>query len=520
MTFIEFRIIQIDSIQQFFLKAIGDNGKTSTITTFTKRNSDVLDPTIGCQGVQIDKNIRIYEIEGVSPSHIQYCDVSELNRFLTIEPPRKLIITWFWVIQREFFIYSILSARAKYSSNMKRENEDDPGNSQNEEDYQNGNQQQQQQDQVENEKQQSDQESQNNGNDRPSKRIRRDTDEEVRLLIPSKFAGAVIGKGGQNIQKLRNEYKATVNVGDCQGPERVVTIGGNLETCCNVIKDIMKHFDKGNVDEYELRILIHQSLAGCVIGKAGAKIKEIKDRIGCRLKIFSNICPQSTDRIAQVIGKEEQCIDTLCEIIELIRDTPIKGPVRNYDPHNYDEMYADEYGGYGGGPGNAYGGRSNDRNSGPRGNDRYGGGRDRYDDRRGGSGMRGGPGRGRDFVSPWDNSGPTGGFGNFGSSNNGFGGNSGFGVGPGSGNSDFGSLDNEGKTSTQVTIPKDLAGAIIGKGGFRIRRIRTKSNAFIQIDEALPGSSDRIITITGTPKQIQAAQYMLQQSVRENMNNP
>jgi len=56
-----------------------------------------------------------------------------------------------------------------------------------------------------------------------------------------------------------------------------------------------------------------------------------------------------------------------------------------------------------------------------------------------------------------------------------------------------------------------LAGAVIGKGGGRIRRIRSESNAFIQIDEALPGSTDRIITITGTPKQIQAAQYMLQQ---------
>lgn len=56
-----------------------------------------------------------------------------------------------------------------------------------------------------------------------------------------------------------------------------------------------------------------------------------------------------------------------------------------------------------------------------------------------------------------------------------------------------------------------MAGAIIGKGGGRIRRIRSESNAFIQIDEALPGSTDRIITITGTQKQIQAAQYMLQQ---------
>lgn len=70
--------------------------------------------------------------------------------------------------------------------------------------------------------------------------------------------------------------------------------------------------------------------------------------------------------------------------------------------------------------------------------------------------------RGRDFVSPWDNNGPSGGGfggggGNFGNSNNGFGGNSGFGGGPGGGNNDFGNLDNEGKTSTQVTIPKDVS---------------------------------------------------------------
>lgn len=86
-------------------------------------------------------------------------------------------------------------------------------------------------------------------------------------------------------------------------------------------------------------------------------------------------------------------------------------------------------------------------------------------------------------------------------------------------NSLFGNLDMDGKTSTQVTIPKDMAGSIIGKGGNRIRRIRQESNAFIQIDEAMQGSNDRIITITGTPKEIQSAQYMLQCCVREGNNN-
>lgn len=56
-----------------------------------------------------------------------------------------------------------------------------------------------------------------------------------------------------------------------------------------------------------------------------------------------------------------------------------------------------------------------------------------------------------------------------------------------------------------------LAGAIIGKGGSRIRKIRQESGAGITIDGPLPGANDRIITITGQPQQIQMAQYLLQQ---------
>lgn len=76
-----------------------------------------------------------------------------------------------------------------------------------------------------------------------------------------------------------------------------------------------------------------------------------------------------------------------------------------------------------------------------------------------------------------------------------------------------------GTQSTQVTIPKDLAGAIIGKGGNRIQQIRGESNAQIVIDEPLPGSNDRIITITGSEEQIQNAQYLLQMSVKRYGNS-
>lgn len=55
-----------------------------------------------------------------------------------------------------------------------------------------------------------------------------------------------------------------------------------------------------------------------------------------------------------------------------------------------------------------------------------------------------------------------------------------------------------------------LAGAIIGKGGNRIKQIRMESGAQITIDELAPGATDRIINITGSPEQIQNAQYLLQ----------
>lgn len=53
-------------------------------------------------------------------------------------------------------------------------------------------------------------------------------------------------------------------------------------------------------------------------------------------------------------------------------------------------------------------------------------------------------------------------------------------------------------------------GAIIGKGGSRIQQVRHESGADITIADPLPGSNDRIITITGTADQIQSAQYLLQ----------
>ncbi|XP_046999661.1 heterogeneous nuclear ribonucleoprotein K [Schistocerca americana] len=367
----------------------------------------------------------------------------------------------------------------------------------------------------------------------PQKRSRGGDDTEVRLLIPSKAAGSIIGKGGHNITKLRTEYKASITVPDCPGPERILTVYSDLDTVLNVVNEVIPNIDDASSrqgsrnDDVDLRLLVHQSQAGCIIGKSGFKIKELREKTGARIKIFSNCCPQSTDRVCQISGRPSTCIDSIREIMELLKSSPIKGLNNPYDPHNYDDYYAQEYGGFGdqetkggrGMPGGMRGGIGGPPPIGGRGRFPLGGG--------GGGGSMGpgprvGPRGGMGLSGPPGGMGgppPRGGVGAFGGGP----GRPGFGGARGAANGMMNSnalglggggnlMAGGAKSSTQVTIPKELAGAIIGKGGARIRKIRSDSGAGITIDEPLAGSNDRIITITGTPNQIQMAQYLLQQS--------
>jgi len=364
---------------------------------------------------------------------------------------------------------------------------------------------------------------------------------EARLLIPSKVAGSIIGKGGANIQKLRSDNNANVRVPDCPGPERVMTIqSDSVSTILKVVEASIPLMSEEAASAppgtapptsggaQEIRVLIHQSIVGGIIGRAGFKIKEIRDQSGANIKVYQTCAPQSSDRCVAVLGAGDKIVEALKMIFDVVEATEIKGPDQPYDPANFDGFYAHEYGGYGsegdvmgyggggmrggraGGGGVArggsYGGSGGSNgfgfNRGGGGGGRGYGGQDfrgGFQGGRGGNGFQGGFGRGR-YPEPENY------FGQFTSA--------------GGGGDDGAGGDGGEHESTQVTIPKDMAGAIIGPGGSRIRKIRSDSKATITIDEPLPGSQERIITITGNERSIQTAQYLLQQSVRDHSSGP
>ncbi|KAI5615676.1 heterogeneous nuclear ribonucleoprotein K, partial [Silurus asotus] len=410
----------------------------------------------------------------------------------------------------------------------------------------------------------------------------RNTDEmvELRVLLQSKNAGAVIGKGGKNIKALRTDYNASVSVPDSSGPERILSVSADIETIGEILLKIIPTLEEvrsterdlvyvflffwSSVWQYqhyngidfdcELRLLIHQSLAGGIIGVKGAKIKELRENTQTTIKLFQECCPHSTDRVVLVGGKPQRVVECIKVILELTSEAPIKGRAQPYDPNFYDETY--DYGGFtmmfeergrrpmGGFPMRGRG--AFDRMPPSRGGRPMLPSRHDYDDmspRRGppppplGRGGRGGS-RARNLPLPPPPPPRGGNIDDRPSDRRGR---------PGDryesmvrycvmhvgkrcvvlevvrGSWDggvSGSVDEGGRSSygdiggpvitTQVTIPKDLAGSIIGKGGQRIKQIRHESGASIKIDEPLEGSEDRIITITGTQDQIQNAQYLLQ----------
>uniref|UniRef100_A0A673Y817 Heterogeneous nuclear ribonucleoprotein K n=1 Tax=Salmo trutta TaxID=8032 RepID=A0A673Y817_SALTR len=339
----------------------------------------------------------------------------------------------------------------------------------------------------------------------------------------------------------------------------ILSIGAEIETVGDILLKIIPTLEEyqqynGMDFDCELRLLIHQSLAGSIIGVKGAKIKELRENTQTNIKLFQECCPQSTDRVVLVSGKSERVVECIKIMLDLIAEAPIKGRTQPYDPNFYDETYDyggftvmfEERGGVGGGGRRPMGGFH------MRGG-RGGGGFDRMPSGRGGRGGPMPPAR-RDYEEMSPRRGPPpphpGRGGRGGSRGRNLplapphrGGDDHYSYDSYRGSADdrqnvdlfsrslsfqtdnsssWNSYQSGGRASyndmggpvitTQVTIPKDLAGSIIGKGGQRIKQIRHESGASIKIDEPLEGSEDRIITISGTQDQIQNAQYLLQNS--------
>ncbi|KAL3085855.1 hypothetical protein niasHT_039019 [Heterodera trifolii] len=165
----------------------------------------------------------------------------------------------------------------------------------------------------------------------------------VRMLMQGKEVGSIIGKRGDYVRQIREQSGAKVNISDGSCPERIVTISGSSSSINKAFAMVAQKFEEdmqaqqnatGQKPPITLRLLVPASQCGSLIGKGGAKIREIRDKTGASLQVASEMLSNSTEKPVTISGTSEALIGCMREVCQILLDAPAKGPTIQYKPIN------------------------------------------------------------------------------------------------------------------------------------------------------------------------------------------
>lgn len=167
----------------------------------------------------------------------------------------------------------------------------------------------------------------------------------VRMLVPVKEAGIIVGKKGDTISHLREKANVRINISDNlkDVPERIVTVKGTSENVARAFGLITRIILEEPEDEpaslnskqYQLKILLPHAIIGYVIGKGGSKFREIEESSAAKLKAEQQPLPYSTDRVLNVVGVADAIHIALyytCQVLLEHQDVLKKHKVVYYTP--------------------------------------------------------------------------------------------------------------------------------------------------------------------------------------------
>ncbi|KAL0882369.1 hypothetical protein ABMA27_000868 [Loxostege sticticalis] len=165
----------------------------------------------------------------------------------------------------------------------------------------------------------------------------------IRLIMQGKEVGSIIGKKGEIVKRFREESGAKINISDGSCPERIVTVTGNTSAIFKAFTLICKKFEEwcsqfneggggGSRAPITLRLIVPASQCGSLIGKGGSKIKEIRDVTGANIQVASEMLPNSTERAVTISGTCDAITQCIYHICCVMLESPPKGATIPYRP--------------------------------------------------------------------------------------------------------------------------------------------------------------------------------------------
>ena len=203
----------------------------------------------------------------------------------------------------------------------------------------------------------------------------------IRIMIPTRMAGSVIGKGGAQVKQMRSDYGTQIIIPESSGEERLIrchvlidekdgwtgqeseTLAVNedaLKRCCLVVKRIAEYLQEAEVrfaggdlndlrstlgvqgPDVDVRLLINESLGQFLRQKQDGKSRLQLAAEGAMVKemmIFDELAPRSTDYVLKVVGKPEQ-ISNCCYCLSDLTMPVIRRLAQNFvTERQYDPKY-------------------------------------------------------------------------------------------------------------------------------------------------------------------------------------
>ncbi|TYI08656.1 hypothetical protein ES332_A09G015100v1 [Gossypium tomentosum] len=176
-----------------------------------------------------------------------------------------------------------------------------------------------------------------------------DSDDTVyRYLCPARKIGGIIGRGGEIVKQLRADTKSKIRIGEAipGSDERVVTIYSSRDernaledghTFVSSAQDALfrvhdrvvaedLHSDEDSEGcQITARLLVSSDQIGCVIGKGGQIVQNIRSETGAQIRILKDdlpSCALSTDELVQISGESAVVKKALHQIASRLHENP------------------------------------------------------------------------------------------------------------------------------------------------------------------------------------------------------
>ncbi|XP_022740084.1 KH domain-containing protein HEN4-like [Durio zibethinus] len=173
-------------------------------------------------------------------------------------------------------------------------------------------------------------------------------DAVYRYLCPARKIGSIIGRGGEIVKQLRADTKSKIRIGETVpgSEERVVTIyssrdetnsleeGDNFVSPAQdalfrvhdkVVAEDLHSDEESEGHQITARLLVSSDQIGCVIGKGGQIVQNIRSETGAQIRILKDdlpSCALATDELVQISGEAAVVKRALHQIASCLHENP------------------------------------------------------------------------------------------------------------------------------------------------------------------------------------------------------